>query len=612
MKAPNAYGRPQDLTQDSNAYELWLGIPPAEQPPNFYRFLDLPLFESEPARIAQALKNRESQIEIHTGGPHDRAAKKLLKQVSHVRTTFACENRKATYDKKLRAKLSERSDDAPVAPIERLILCNASDNFKKTRWLPEQVLALVSVMALGVLAISVAAIVWQPAREDQTVVQNQAITTRSPQKSPGTAGDTQGNVKKTTHDSNEAPPEAPRGPSESLPGPPNTEAEHPPPIAVDQTPAVENEDPSGTAASAVVKSILKPEPGSPPTQPPADNDTPIARLDPQQFLAERGVRIVENRLVLQGEVDLKSRLETVADLLGELNGAHKAQLSLQGRIGGVEKRIKRLTGQMMKMNARMRRLKPGNVLGNNQIVAELNILHGKREVLVKDKQEIAADLDRARAREFTARETYIGDILEMQRLADQIDQKYRRLIRDPDVVKSIDALNAHLAKQQKFVLQRSGDLEQYLGQLKELAKAVLSEVIPIRRTPSDSLYVAATLNEDKTIEMVLDSGATLVCLSQKVAAHVGVKTSAADAKLVLQLADGRTVSGTAVTIPTMRIGQFTVKNVEAVVLGPDAPFAESLLGMSFLRHFQFKIDPAANELKLIGIGSETHIPKKRR
>ena len=43
-------------------YHKWLGIPPAEQPPNHYRLLAIPLFESDPDVIANAADQRMSHI----------------------------------------------------------------------------------------------------------------------------------------------------------------------------------------------------------------------------------------------------------------------------------------------------------------------------------------------------------------------------------------------------------------------------------------------------------------------------------------------------------------------------------------------------------------------
>jgi len=39
-------------------YHRWLGIPPAEQPPNHYRLLSLPLFESDLDVIETAVERQ--------------------------------------------------------------------------------------------------------------------------------------------------------------------------------------------------------------------------------------------------------------------------------------------------------------------------------------------------------------------------------------------------------------------------------------------------------------------------------------------------------------------------------------------------------------------------
>ena len=39
---------------DFDAYREWLDIPPADQPPNYYRLLGLSLFEDDCAAIARA------------------------------------------------------------------------------------------------------------------------------------------------------------------------------------------------------------------------------------------------------------------------------------------------------------------------------------------------------------------------------------------------------------------------------------------------------------------------------------------------------------------------------------------------------------------------------
>ncbi len=609
MAAGNAQNRPQGHRQESNAYESWLGIPVSEQPPNYYRLLELTPLESDPAIIEQAVKRCVRLVEPHLDGRNDRAAKKLLKQIDQVRQTLLSARDKARYDDKLRAKRSGSSDALPSASAERLVLNIRRDDFKKARWLPEQILALIAVSALGILAISVAVVVLLPAHEDVTVAENLPPRT-----------DPSNNLPKTGTDSRES------GGSESsidepetsldepvVPNPPATRAEKSAPKTdVVQDSKTGDGQTGGPTVSEPDQLIAEPVPGTPATisgmKYPSrfKNVAATIKLTPQEVLAERGVKVIDDRLVLREEIELESLMDAIEELEEDMSRAQKAQKSLSGKIDGVNKTIRRLTGQMMKLNLRIRKLGPNNVLGNNKIVAEMNSIGGKRDLKIEDKIELEVDLEAARAKEVQARGAYIEHILKMKHLADKIDAKYRQLIDDPEVRSSVAALNQNLGDDQKTAFQRSTELEEQLVQLTTLAESVLSEVIPIRRTRGDSLYVDVTLNGDKTIPMVLDSGASLVCSAVQSGGCCWRKHERFRRENILQIANGETIEGTAVAIPTMRVGKFTIRDVEAVIIGPEAPNTPILLGMSFLRHFQFKIDPAANELKLISISSQTH------
>ena len=46
------------MSGDFDPYREWLDIPPADQPPNYYRLLGLSLYESDCAAIARAAEER--------------------------------------------------------------------------------------------------------------------------------------------------------------------------------------------------------------------------------------------------------------------------------------------------------------------------------------------------------------------------------------------------------------------------------------------------------------------------------------------------------------------------------------------------------------------------
>ena len=59
---------------------------------------------------------------------------------------------------------------------------------------------------------------------------------------------------------------------------------------------------------------------------------------------------------------------------------------------------------------------------------------------------------------------------------------------------------------------------------------------------------------------------------------------------MVTLADGRKVPAMMIKLDSVKVGKFTVQDVECCVLGPDAIDAPALLGMSFLGQFKFELD----------------------
>src|SRR5205807_3807882 len=72
----------------------------------------------------------------------------------------------------------------------------------------------------------------------------------------------------------------------------------------------------------------------------------------------------------------------------------------------------------------------------------------------------------------------------------------------------------------------------------------------------------------------------------------------------MQLADGKVVEARHMVLKSVRVGQFTVENVDCAVLPETLVAADNLLGGSFLRNFVYKLDPQAGELHLSQIGGK--------
>jgi clan AA aspartic protease (TIGR02281 family) len=115
------------------------------------------------------------------------------------------------------------------------------------------------------------------------------------------------------------------------------------------------------------------------------------------------------------------------------------------------------------------------------------------------------------------------------------------------------------------------------------------------------ITLGVTLNNKVKATMVLDTGASLILVTRAVAKKLGVNLDKLKPDIKVQVADGRTVDAARFILNSVKVENSEVENVEAAVLMDekvDFKFADGLLGMSFLRNFNFKIDQKEKKLIL--------------
>ncbi len=121
-------------------------------------------------------------------------------------------------------------------------------------------------------------------------------------------------------------------------------------------------------------------------------------------------------------------------------------------------------------------------------------------------------------------------------------------------------------------------------------------VVPVLSN-GNSLYVHTAIEGSaRQLRFLLDTGASYTAISPQLAQEIGLDLRRGQT-VMLSTANGL-VSAPLLAVPSLRLGDAVVNNVEVVVLDSLSRY-DGLLGLSFLNHFNMDLDRGLNELTLV-------------
>ena len=119
--------------------------------------------------------------------------------------------------------------------------------------------------------------------------------------------------------------------------------------------------------------------------------------------------------------------------------------------------------------------------------------------------------------------------------------------------------------------------------------------VPLRRVAR--VWMASVrLNNSRTVELVVDTGASSCVISPELAADLGIEPGSRAESVTMQVVGART-TGPIVKLASVRVGGAEAEDVTAVV-HPVGPGIHGLLGNSFLARFTVTLDPQEGVLHL--------------
>jgi len=111
--------------------------------------------------------------------------------------------------------------------------------------------------------------------------------------------------------------------------------------------------------------------------------------------------------------------------------------------------------------------------------------------------------------------------------------------------------------------------------------------------------VEAMINGKVSAKLRVDTGADLVLISEDIVRGLCVTEIPKSGRLRLVLADGKVVMGIPMVLKSVEVGNSKIESVRAAVI-PEATYGKTdgLLGMSYLQHFNVKLDTQEKTLIL--------------
>lgn len=105
------------MSEPFNPYYKWLGIPPEQQPVNYYRLLGVALYEDSEAVIDNAADRQMVFIRTFQSGEHSQESQKLLNELSQARVVLLNKAKKQEYDNKLKREMEQKKSAAGAAAV---------------------------------------------------------------------------------------------------------------------------------------------------------------------------------------------------------------------------------------------------------------------------------------------------------------------------------------------------------------------------------------------------------------------------------------------------------------------------------------------------------------
>jgi aspartyl protease family protein len=316
-------------------------------------------------------------------------------------------------------------------------------------------------------------------------------------------------------------------------------------------------------------------------------------------LKEKGLRKSGTVYVLPGEAEVQKKLNTAKALYRAASVAAAQKHQYEQGAQEARSQIQQMEQQYVMLNQQLSQTPAGPA--HNQLVAMVNALGGQINLMRRQGSDETKQVVGARLA--NDRESFLQAVLDLRKLIDKTNEQYAALAADEEVKAVLEGLNRAGTTKLKYALGPSKAYQANVKLLEKVEASVLTENVELRKE-GGVYWVDVTINGKVTRPMVFDTGASTVVLPADLASQIGLTPGPDTPTMPAQVADGSEVIAHKMVIPSLRLGKFTVNNVECIVMPEGKKNVPPLLGQTFQRFFSVHFSPEAGKLSLSKIETE--------
>jgi clan AA aspartic protease (TIGR02281 family) len=309
---------------------------------------------------------------------------------------------------------------------------------------------------------------------------------------------------------------------------------------------------------------------------PRDRIATITRSGPKEQEAIRKEwerrNFLHRKYVPKGWEDIAQTLRDILDQRDRAVSALRVLGDSDKSEAQAREKIFLLQAAMLETSRKLLVISPQqNVTDYNQLVAESNAIQAKTALLYQEVEKLI------QARK-TAKQTVSEYVSSVATLKDSF-QKRLATVRQPGE----DSTTHFLGK--------------VSGRLTELDRECAVVSVPTA-TEGGGTIVSALINNRLTGRFLVDTGASVMTLSEEFAKRLGIDLGSLPSGTAV-VADGKKVAARQLVLDSVQVGDAKVGPVQAAVLpGAMGPSVDGLLGMSYLKNFDVRLSAANGQLVL--------------